>query len=112
MARSPETEARLRAALEGHEGISEKPMMGAVCFFLDGNMVGCADLGDGDGRFMFRVGKAAQDDALAQPGAEPAILGGRRMGGLIFVAAEACDDAALRDWTARALDFARTLPPK
>lgn len=50
---------RLRNTLEGLAGLSEKRMMGGVCFLLQGNMLGGADrTKDGAGRFMFRVGRA------------------------------------------------------
>ena len=40
-------------------------------------------------------------------------LGGRRMGGMIFVAEDACDDEALIQWVSLALSFvAGLLPPK
>ena len=48
----------MRAALGQGGGISEKRMMGAICFFLNGNMVGGVDRPKGGtDRFMFRVGK-------------------------------------------------------
>ena len=104
---------RMRDALVGMAGISEKRMMGGVCFFLDGNMLGGADRTKaGQGRFMFRVGKDNQAAALARPGAWAMEQGGRRMGGLVFVDEAACDDGALRDWIALALGFVGTLPAK
>ncbi|MBT5664980.1 MAG: RNA methyltransferase, partial [Rhodospirillaceae bacterium] len=36
----------------------------------------------------------------------------RRMGGLIFVEEDSCDDDALKDWISLALSFVTTLPPK
>ena len=87
--------------------------MGGVCFFLHGNMIGGADRDvSRGGRLMFRVGKERERDALQRAGAYPVILGGRRMGGLIFVDESACDTAALGRWTALAMEFVATLPPK
>lgn len=104
---------RFRAALEGHVGISEKRMMGGVCFLLNGNMIGGADRQkDGTGRFMFRVGKENEAEALTRPGARVMEQGGRRMGGLIFVDEDDCSDAALMDWIALALSFVGLLPAK
>ncbi len=42
-----------RDALSDREGITEKRMMGGVCFFHNGNMIGGADREkDGKGRYM------------------------------------------------------------
>ena len=113
MAYDEELAARFRAALDGTAGISEKRMMGGVCFFLHGNMIGGADrTRTGERRFMFRVGKDNQAEALERPGAEAVEMGGRRMGGFVFVDADACDQAALDGWIALALGFIRTLPKK
>jgi len=113
MAYDEELAHRFRQVLDGMVGISEKRMMGAACFFLDGNMIGGASRQkDGRGRFLFRVGKDNQAEALARDGAEPAVLGGRRMSGFMVVDTDACDDDALCDWVSLALSFVTTLPAK
>ncbi len=113
MAYDEELTSRFREALGGLPGVSEKKMMGGVCFLLDGNMVGGADRTKaGEGRFMFRVGKDNQEEALGREGAQAMEQGGRRMTGLVFVSEEACDDDALKDWVSLALSFVTTLPPK
>lgn len=43
----------------------------------------------GTDRFMFRVGKDNEAEALRRPGAMIVDMGGRRLGGLVFVDAEA-----------------------
>ncbi|MBL4757945.1 MAG: TfoX/Sxy family protein [Rhizobiales bacterium] len=104
---------RFRDALEGHVDISEKRMMGGICFLLSGNMIGGADrTKEGERRFMFRVGKDNEAEALSRTGAAIMEMGGRRMGGMVFVEEEACDEAALKNWVALALSFVSTLPPK
>jgi TfoX/Sxy family transcriptional regulator of competence genes len=104
---------RFRQTLRGTAHISEKRMMGGICFFLNGNMIGGADRTKaGDGRFMFRVGKENEAEALSRPGASVVEQGGKRLGGLIFVEEDACDVAALERWVALALDFVAKLPPK
>lgn len=120
MAYDEELSARFRGVLEGHVGITEKKMMGGMCFLLEGNMIGGADRdAEGRGRFMFRVGKALEAEALARDGAEIVEMGGRRFGGMVFVAEEAVEvdatsgtDAVLADWLALALQFTTTLPAK
>lgn len=93
MAYDDELSARFRSALAGHVGISEKKMMGGLCFLLDGNMIGGADRDkDGRGRFMFQVGKDIEAEALLRDGAEIIEMGGRRMGGMVFVAEDATRD--------------------
>ncbi|MEM9234298.1 MAG: RNA methyltransferase [Pseudomonadota bacterium] len=103
----------MRTALTGRDGITEKRMMGGVCFFEHGHMLGGADQSkDGDRRFMFRVGKDQEADALLRPGAHIVDLNGRRMGGMIFVQAASCNDGQLKDFLELALNFVATLPPK
>jgi len=105
--------SRFRTTLDGVVGISEKRMMGGVCFFLNGNMIGGADrTKSGAGRFMFRVGKDNQAKALSRPGASIVEMGGKRMGGLVFVEDQLCDAAALNDWVAMAFSFIGDMPAK
>ena len=104
---------RFRQALGGLSGVEEKRMMGGVCFMVNGNMVGGADRQkDGKRRFMFRVGKDSQAEALKRPGACVMEMGGRRMGGFIFVDAEDTDDKALKAWIDLALIYVAALPAK
>lgn len=92
---------------------SEKRMMGGVCFLVNGNMLGGANRQkDGTGRFMFRVGKDLEAEALARPGAIPMINGEKRMGGMVFVDEAACDAHQLQEWVVLAFSFVGTLPPK
>ena len=113
MAVDPELNGRFRAALDGIPCISEKPMMGATCFFHHGNMLGGADQAKtGERRFLFRVGPDGAEEALSRPGARPAELGTRTMRGLVFVEAEACDADTLRDWVDLAMDYVWALPAK
>lgn len=105
--------ARFRDALSGMVGISEKKMMGGMCFMLNGNMIGGAHREKtGEGLFMFRVGKDNEAEALSRPGAQPMEFTGRRMGGMVFVDVETCDAPTMRDWVSLALSFVTTLPPK
>lgn len=113
MAYDEDLAARFRHALEGLEAITEKRMMGGVCFMLNGNMVGGADRDKtGVSRFMFRVGKDRADEALTRPGAMPVDLGKRRMGGMVFVDADDCNATQLADWISFTLQFVGTLPAK
>ena len=104
---------RFRESLAGRPGISEKAMMGGICFFLDGNMIGGVDRWDGGrGRFMFRVGKDNESEALSRIGASAVVMGGRRMGGMVFVEEDGCEGEALGGWIGMSLGFVGTLPAK
>jgi hypothetical protein len=103
---------RMRAALGNGPGISEKRMMGGVCFFLHGNMVCGADRSkQGERRLMFRVGKG-NEAAAALPRGVPMVLGDRPMPGFYFVDGDRCDDDVLQRWLELALAHARSLPPR
>ena len=113
MAHDALTADRFRKALGTRRGLSEKRMMGGLCFMLNGNMIGGADRSrDGVARFMFRVGKANQVRGEAMAGAISMVQGGRAMGGFFFVEEAGCDDERLADWVSLALDHASGLPAK
>jgi len=104
---------RLRNGLKGTRGVTEKKMMGGLCVLVNGNMLGGVDRAkDGSDRFMFRVGKDNEAEALARPGAAIVDMGGKRLGGLVFVEADACDDEELKEWLALSLSFVGKLPRK
>ena len=104
---------RMRQELAGLEGLSEKKMMGGLCFLLNGNMIGGASrTKDGSAHYMFRVGKENAAAAEKLKGGEQVEMGGRRMGGFYYVDADDCDDALLKQWVSLALSFVTTLPPK
>ncbi|WP_170405215.1 TfoX/Sxy family protein [Ruegeria arenilitoris] len=105
--------ARMRDALAAHVGISEKRMMGGLCFFLNGNMLcGARQHQDGVGRFMFRVGKVNESAALKDPTAHAVIHGTRTLGGFVRVDESDCDDDALRRWLHLCVEHAAGLPKK
>ena len=109
MAHDPHLAELMREALKGRAGISEKKMFGGVCFLLNGNMF--AGVANHDS-FMFRVGKDLEAEALARPGARPMDFTGRKMGGLIWVDADAAIDAGLEQWLDFTAGFVGGLPPK
>lgn len=112
MAQDEELNARMRELLDGLPGLSEKKMMGGLCFLIDGNMVSAARRDkSGEAHFMLRVGKENEDAAMTRPGARPMIHGGKRMGGFIFVDEDAAPEV-IRDLTSLAVSFVTTLPPK
>jgi hypothetical protein len=103
----------LRDGLRDVTGVTEKRMLGGLCLLVNGNMLGGVDKDkSGRDRFMFRVGKDNEAVALSRPGASIVNMGGKRLGGLVFVDAESGDEAALKEWIAMALGFVGTLPRK
>ena len=104
---------RFRTALGDTAGVSEKRMMGGICFLLNGNMIGGADRSKGGtGRFLLRVGKDNEAEALERKGAYAMEQGGRRMGGFVFVNEDDCDDVSLKEFVDLASGYAASLPPK
>jgi TfoX/Sxy family transcriptional regulator of competence genes len=100
--------ARVRAALKGRRNISEKRMFGGVCFLLRGNML----CGTSKARFMFRVGKEQDTEALSRNGARPMDFTGKVMKGFVWVDPGRCDARALGNWIAMAENYVGKLPPK
>lgn len=108
MPHDPHLADLMREALRNRAGITERAMFGGFCWLLNGNMVCGVEVG----RFMFRVGKTLQAEALARPGAEIVSFSGRPMGGIVWVEADACLEAGLDSWIGLAASFAGSLPPK
>ena len=113
MAYDEDLTQRFRQALGASDHISEKRMMGGVCFLYQGNMVGGADRQkSGQGRFMFRVGKDNEDAALGLGKGIPMQQGGRHMRGFYFVNEEDGSEKNLKAWANLAMSFVKTLPAK
>jgi len=109
MAYDEQLAERLRTALAGREGLSERRMFGGLAFMLNGNMC-CGLTADA---LMVRVGPDRFPEALDQPHARPMDFTGRPMKGMVYVdpAGYATDDD-LAAWVGRGVAFAATLPPK
>lgn len=98
----------MRAALQARDGIVERKMFGGRCWMLKGNMLCGVEVG----RYMFRVGKDREREALARPGARPMDITGKPMGGFVWVSAEAADGEGLEQWIVLAERYVGALPPK
>jgi TfoX/Sxy family transcriptional regulator of competence genes len=100
---------RMRALVGDLDGVHEKGIVGGQGFMRHGNLV----CGVVSGDLVVRVGKPGFANAVAQPGARPMTMAGRASSTWVAVdAARVADDAALRDWVGRGLDFVATLPRK
>lgn len=108
MPHDPHLAERMRKALADRQGVVEKKMFGGYCWLLDGNMFAGVEVG----RYMFRVGKELEAEALARPGASPMDITGRPMKGFVWVREERADGEELLEWIELALRFVSTLPPK
>ena len=100
---------RLREALAGADGLSERRMFGGIAFMLGGNMA----VGVTGDELMVRTGPERYAEALEHPDARVFDMTGRPMRGWVVVASDGiAADAALADWVRMGADFARSLPPK
>ena len=100
---------RVRDAIAGRDGLSERKMFGGLCLMLHGNMFA----GVINDELMLRVGADAHDALLSQPGARPMDFTGRPMKGYLYVEPAAFATAeALSSWLGHAIGFVETLPPK
>ena len=99
----------LRQKLDGMPGVSEKVMMGGLCFMLDGNMVAGAHRRG----YMFRMGPEREQIGLDIPGAKMMEMGdkGRTMRGFLEAAPET-PETSLDVLLGLSLEFVLTLPPK
>lgn len=101
---------RIRAQLDTVDGVTEKRMFGGLAFLVGGNMAVAAS---GKGGLMVRVPPERTPELLAEPGAGPMEMRGKSIDGWLRVESGAVDDeAALRAWIGRGVDYARSLPPK
>lgn len=98
----------MRDALTARPGVTEKKMFGGYCWMLNGNMLCGVEVG----RFMFRVGKELEPEALQRPGASPMDITGKPMSGIIWVDADEAVGAGLDSWLDFAARFVGSLPPK
>ncbi|MEN9538216.1 MAG: hypothetical protein RLZZ126_451 [Pseudomonadota bacterium] len=108
MAYDPHLLEEMRTALAKRKGIVEKKMFGGYCWMLNGNMICGVEVG----RFMFRVGKEQEAEALARPGASPMDITGRPMKGFVWVNADAALELGLKSWIDFAARYVLALPPK
>jgi len=97
-----------RDELTSLDGISEKRMMGGLCFLHHGNMLGTTR----NDHFMFRVGKQAEAKALKRKGASRVVMGSRQMAGFIHVDSKDCNAKAMKAWVRLSLDYVVGLPAK
>jgi TfoX/Sxy family transcriptional regulator of competence genes len=100
---------RIRDALRGKRGISEKKMFGGIAFLLHGHMF----VGIADDALMARVGPAEYERALTMKHVREMDFTGNPMRGYVFVGSRGLkDEDALKSWLQKCVSFVSTLPPK
>lgn len=75
---------------------------------LHGNMLCGVEVG----RFMFRVGKEQEAEALSRPGARRMDITGKPMSGFVWVDATETAGKTLEAWIELAAHYVGGLPPK
>jgi TfoX/Sxy family transcriptional regulator of competence genes len=101
--------ARIRKALARKKGIADKKMFGGIGFLLNGNLL----VGVWKDSLIVRLGDEAGEDALREPHVKVFDITGRPMKNWVLVGREGVkNDAALRDWIQRAIQFVGALPAK
>ncbi|NJN40188.1 MAG: AMP-binding protein, partial [Gammaproteobacteria bacterium] len=97
---------RIRKALAGRKGVTEKRMFGGVCFLIEGSM--CCGVVKDD--LCASVGPDRYAEALSRPHARPMDFTGRPLKGFVYVApAGVRTAAALAKWLDWSATFARPL---
>jgi TfoX/Sxy family transcriptional regulator of competence genes len=104
----PELAEAMRRALRRRRNVVEKKMFGGYCWMLNGNMLCGVEVG----RYMFRVGKVLEAEALSRPGAGPMDITGKPMAGFVWVDARQADASGLDHWIALAAQYVGSLPAK
>lgn len=108
MPHDPHLADLMRESLKDRDNITEVKMFGGFCWMQNGHMISGVEVG----RFMFRVGKELEPEALSRQGARPMDITGRPMPGIVWVDADAALEAGLDSWIDLASRHALSLPPK
>ena len=110
MAYDEELAERIRHAIEGEPGISEKRMFGGLAFLVGGNMAVAAS---GQGGLMVRIDPADAESLTREAQVSRMEMRGRAMDGWLRVAAAAVESAGeLQRWVDTGVSYTRSLPAK
>jgi TfoX/Sxy family transcriptional regulator of competence genes len=101
---------RIRELIAGEPDVSERSMFGGLVFLVAGRMSVAAGA---QGSLVVRVDPEDTDQLLAEPHAQPFVMGGRPMEGRVRVDAEGVrTKRQLERWVRLGVVQARSLPPK
>jgi hypothetical protein len=110
MAYDAELAARLREIVRDEPGMTEKRMFGGLAFLLNGHLAASAS---GQGGMLLRVDPGETESLVDPPHVQRFEMRGRGMDGWLHLDPEAVtDDRTLRQWVARGVRYAGSLPPK
>ena len=108
MAYDEELADRVREAVGGQPGLTEKRMFGGLAFLVHGTMAVAAS---GQGGLMVRVDPASAASLVDDRHVRRMEMRGRAMDGWLRVDAAAVEsDAELAGWVERGVGYARSLP--
>ena len=100
---------RVREALAGRPGITERRMFGGLAFLVDGKMF----VGISGSKLMARVGVERYQDALAVPHVRQMDFTGKPMKGYVYVDPPGLvEDKDLGAWVSWCSAYAAALPAK
>lgn len=100
---------RIRIALDGRDGVTEKPMFGGIGFLVNGNM--CCGVHREE--MMVRLDPATAGEALRNPHTRVFDLTGRPMPGWVVVGSDGvAGDTEVAYWVERGFTYASKLPSK
>ena len=100
---------RVRDALKGQRGLTEKEMFGGIGFMLRGNMM-CGVL---EADLIVRVGPEQHEQAMLRRHVQPFLIRGAPAKGWVRVRpAGTRSDSQLQSWVEAALTAAKRLPSK
>jgi TfoX/Sxy family transcriptional regulator of competence genes len=101
---------RVRELVQAEEGITEMRMFGGLAFLIHGNMAVSAS---GQGGLLLRVDPADTEALLIDPDARRFEMRGREMDGWLRIDSNGVTtNRQLKQWVARGVAYARSLPPK
>jgi TfoX/Sxy family transcriptional regulator of competence genes len=101
---------RIREAVAGEPGVTEKRMFGGLAFLVHGNMAVSAS---GQGGLLLRIDPADAETLTQRPGARRFEMRGREMDGWLGIDSEVvASEEDLQAWVDIGVAYARSLPAK
>jgi len=101
---------RIREAVGGERGITERRMFGGLAFLVNGNLAVSAS---GRGGLLLRVDPEQSETLLSEACARPFEMRGRELAGWLHIdTTKIPDDAAFRRWVAHGVSYTKSLPAK
>ena len=101
---------RVRQAVTGEPGVTEKRMFGGLAFLVHGNMAVSAS---GQGGLLLRIDPADAQAHTERPGVRRFQMRGREMDGWLSIDSDVVTgDEDLQRWVDTGLAYARSLPAK